>query len=364
MYDSEYLFFIYTIFLGVIILFSLVFNTILLKFATNLGIRDQDETTIRWSSVVKPALGGISFYLGFLIAATCYGIFFDQENVFKDRGALGLITATALAFIMGLADDAYNTKPWLKFFTQTFCGLILVASGNFIQIFDQDILNYTLTIVWVIGMMNSINMLDNMDSITSVVSIFIIITCIVVLMLNEAYTHHNFILMLGVVGSLIGFLFYNWNPSKMFMGDAGSQFLGVFLAAISIKYLWNHQSANPIIVPSVQQQICLVFTTFLLPISDTTIVVINRISKKKSPFIGGKDHTTHHLSYLGLSDSQVGFVLIGISTISLLLIVGAVRFIAEWQPIHTTLYLGYCLVVFATLFLMTKISKFSKNETK
>ena len=364
MHDSQYLFFIYTIFLGVVILFSLVFNTILLKFATNLGIRDKDETTIRWSSVVKPALGGISFYLGFLIAATCYGIFFDQENIFKDGGALGLITATALAFIMGLADDAYNTKPWLKFFTQTFCGFILVASGNHIQIFDYDALNYILTILWVIGMMNSINMLDNMDSITSIVSIFIIITCIVVLMLNEAYTDHNFLLMLGVVGSLIGFLFYNWNPSKMFMGDAGSQFLGVFLAAISIKYLWNHQTVYNEVMTGTAQQISIVMATFIIPVSDTTIVVINRIYRKQSPFIGGKDHTTHHLSYLGLSDSQVGFVFIGISLVSLLLIVGAVRFITDWQVVHTIFYLSYCLVIFASLFILTKISKIPGDEGK
>jgi UDP-GlcNAc:undecaprenyl-phosphate/decaprenyl-phosphate GlcNAc-1-phosphate transferase len=362
MYDAKYLFFIYTVFLSVMIIFSLVFNTILLKFATNLGIRDQDQTTIRWSNVVKPALGGISFYLGFLIAATCYGIFFDQENIFKNSSALGLIGATALAFIMGLADDAYNTKPLLKFFTQTMCGCILILSGNYIQMFDAEWLNYLFTILWVIGMMNSINMLDNMDSITSIVSIFIIVTCIVILMLNEGFTDHNFMLMLGVLGSLIGFIFHNWNPSKMFMGDTGSQFLGIFLAAISIRYLWNHQTANPLIETYSAQQICLVLATFIIPVSDTTVVVINRLLKKKSPFIGGKDHTTHHMSYLGLSDSQVGFVFIGISLVSLLLIVAAVKFIEIWYFYHTILYLGYCLLVFLTLFVVTKVTKNSIHD--
>lgn len=344
------------------IIFSLVFNTILLKFATNLGIRDQDQATIRWSNVVKPALGGISFYLGFLIAATCYGIFFDQEDIFKNSSALGLIGATALAFIMGLADDAYNTKPLLKFFTQTICGCILILSGNYIQIFDLELLNYLISILWVIGMMNSINMLDNMDSITSIVSIFIIVTSLVILMLNEGFTDHNFILMLGVLGSLIGFIFHNWNPSKMFMGDTGSQFLGIFLAAISIKYLWNHESANALIETNAAQQICFVLATFIIPISDTTVVVLNRMLNKKSPFIGGKDHTTHHLSYIGLSDSQVAFVFIGISLVSLLLIVTAVKFIEIWLFYHTILYLGYCVLVFITLFIVTKVSKNSSHE--
>lgn len=355
MYESKYLFFIYSGFIASVILFSLVFNTILLKFATNLGIRQQDQATIRWSHIVKPSLGGISFYLGFLIAATCYGIFFDQEHIFKNHEALGLIGATAVGFMMGLADDAYNTRPWLKFFAQAFCGGLLIVSGNYIHLFEIQWINYVITLLWVIGMMNSINMLDNMDAITSIVSIFIIVTCLVILMLNEGYTDHHFILMLGVLGSLIGFIFYNWHPSKMFMGDTGSQFLGIFLAAISIEYLWNHK---PVLVEvSRAQQICLVLTTFALPLSDTATVVINRISRGKSPFVGGKDHTTHHLSYLGLSDSQVGFIFIGISIISLVLIIAAVKFVNEWQLHHTLIYIGYFLTVFITLFAVTKKSK-------
>ncbi len=362
MEETRYLFFIYSGFLASIILFSLLFNSILLKFATNLGIRQQDQATIRWSSVVKPSLGGISFYIGFLIAATCYGVFFDQENIFKNSEALGLIGATAIAFIMGLADDAYNTKPWLKFFVQTLCGVILISSGNYIQITDFEWINYALTVLWVIGMMNSINMLDNMDAITSIVSIFISVNCLVVLMLNGGYTDHNFILMLGVVGSLIGFIFHNWNPSKMFMGDTGSQFLGIFLASISIKYLWNHEPQ--LVAMSAGQQICLTITTFVLPLSDTATVVINRSLKGKSPFVGGKDHTTHHLSYLGLSDSQVGFVFIGISIISMLLVVAAVKFIEVWTIKHTLIYLGYFLIVFGSLYATTKLSKSKHNEGK
>jgi len=362
MYDSEYLFFIYSGFLAAVILFSLVFNTILLKFATNLGIRETGESTIRWSNVVKPSLGGISLYLGFLIAATCHGIFFDQQNIFIDSETLGLLGASAIAFMMGLADDAYNTKPWLKFFAQAFCGVLLIFSGNYIQIFELEILNYILTMLWVVGMMNSINMLDNMDAITSVVAIFTIVTCLVVLILNKGYTDYNFILMLGVVGSVIGFIFHNWNPSKMFMGDTGSQFLGIFLAAISINYLWNHTpELNDV---SGAQQICLVLTTFALPLTDTATVVINRISKGKSPFVGGKDHTTHHLSYLGLSDSQVAFVFIGISVISLLLVTAAIKFIPIWKFYHTLIYVGYFLLVFGTLFGITKYSKSNMHESK
>ena len=347
------------------ILFSLIINTILLKFATNLGIREHNETTIRWNPTVKPALGGISFYISFLIATTCYGIFFDHVNIFKNHETLGLLGATGIGFVMGLADDAYNTKPWLKLLVQTACGAMLIVSGNYIQIFDYDFLNYLLTVLWVIGMMNSINMLDNMDAITSIVSIFIVVCCLMALVLQLNLTDPFFIMMLGVLGSLIGFIFHNWNPSKMFMGDTGSQFLGVFLSAISIKFLWNFdpEPTNALVEGSSGQQIALILTAFVLPLSDTITVVINRVARGQSPFVGGKDHTTHHLSYMGLSDSQVGFVFIGISIISLLLIVVAVEFIEAWNSLHTIIYIAYFLVVFAALFSTTKISKAPEKKT-
>ena len=153
-------------------------NTIMLKFATNLGIRNNDQPVIRWSNISKPALGGITLYISFLLSTTCFSIFFEDINLFKDMNTLGMIGAVALGFIMGLADDAYNTKPILKSIVQISCGVILVATGTFIHLFENDYLNYILTVVWVIGIMNSINMLDNMDGITTIVSIFILLICI------------------------------------------------------------------------------------------------------------------------------------------------------------------------------------------
>ena len=162
--------------------------------------------------------------------------------------------------------------------------------------------------------MNSINMLDNMDGITSITSMFIIITALFYLSIHSEYDSFDYISLLGVLASLIAFLFYNWHPSKMFMGDSGSQFIGLFIAAIGIKYIWNSSSYGSLeIIPS--KQIITVLLAFILPIIDTTCVVINRIARKQSPFVGGKDHTTHHLSYFGFNYSQIGFVYLGISSI-------------------------------------------------
>ena len=112
-------------------------------------------------------------------------------------------------------------------------------NNNIISIFEMDFLNYIITILWVVGIMNSINMLDNMDGITTVTSIFIFLTALIFLALQNSFQHYDFMIVLGMMGGLISFLFYNWSPSKMYMGDSGSQFLGLLLAIIGIKYFWN-----------------------------------------------------------------------------------------------------------------------------
>ena len=314
MEQHQYLFIVYSIFFVSIVFFCLLINTILLKFSTTLGIRENEKPIIRWSSVSRPAMGGISFYISFLLSTACFGIFFESNTLFNDSQSIALLTASSLAFLMGLADDAYNTKPFLKLFVQIICGVILIFGAKFssttnlliIQLFDNDIYNYILTILWVIGIMNSINMLDNMDGITTITSIFIILPCIFYISIHQDFENFDFIALLGVLAALIAFLFYNLNPSKMFMGDSGSQFLGLFIAALGIKYLWNSTNYNGDVV--VSKQIITVLLAFILPIIDTTSVVINRLSRKQSPFVGGKDHTTHHLSYYGFSDSQVAYI--------------------------------------------------------
>ena len=355
---------VYAAFFVSIVLFCLLINTILLKFSTTLGIRDKEKPLIRWSSISKPALGGISFYISFLISTACYGILFNSQDLFNDGQIIGLIAAVSLAFLMGLADDAYNTRPWLKFFVQFSCGVILVISSQFsiqeeaiiIQIFDNQILNYSITVIWVIGIMNSINMLYNMDGITSITSLFILLCGLIFLGIDNSFNQYDFMILLGTIGSLIGFLFYNWHPSRMFMGDSGSQFLGLLIAAIGIKYFWNVESFDKSEIV-IGKQIITVLIVFILPISDTTTVVINRLARKSSPFIGGKDHTTHHLSYLGFTDTQISFIFAGISFISCLIAVTIYRFVDHWTWINRLLFFLYFIAIFFSLYITTQQHK-------
>jgi len=291
----------------------------------------------------------------YLISFACFSIFFEPDEVFKNKEVLGLLIATIMAFVMGLADDAYNTRPLLKFTVQLTCGVVLIVSGTYIQIFEMEWLNYLITAVWVIGIMNSINMLDNMDAITTVVTIFILLMSLISIYLMGNVGNAEFMIIAGVVAALVGFLFFNWHPSKIFMGDTGSQFLGVFLAYVGIKYCWNAQGIFGGEIPS--KQFVLVAIVFMAPIIDTTIVVVNRILRGQSPFVGGRDHTTHILSYQGLSDSQVALAFAGMSAVSLLISIFVLKYVVHWTYWHAIFLLAYFVLVLIAMFYLSRINK-------
>ena len=142
------------------------------------------------------------------------------------------------------------------------------------------------------------------------------------------------------------------------MGDTGSQFLGILLSALSIIFLWHYTTSQEI---NTSRQFLFPLLAFLVPLSDTTTVVINRLSKGQSPFVGGRDHTTHHLSYLGLSEPQIAFILSGIGLISTLLILMSLS-INPWNHLFTILFLAYAITVFLSLFLITKRTHPNNSE--
>ena len=351
MYSGTQLFLIYAGLFFAALLFSLVVNSVFMRSLPMFGIREQ-EGMVRWAASSKPAFGGIGFFIIFLGSFAVNGALFPKLSDPLQPGLLGLLAATGLGFLMGLADDAYNTRPLLKFATQVFCGILLILGGTSIHVFDIPWADQVLTVLWVVGMMNSINMLDNMDGITTVTSLGILAAGLLVYQMNGPRMSIDMVLIIGVMASLAGFLFYNWNPSRMFMGDTGSQFLGVFLAYVGIRCLWNGASPTGEMEP--WRQACMALVVFLLPIADTTTVTINRLLRGTSPFVGGKDHTTHHLSYAGLSDAQVALTFGALSGVSWLLTFVALKFIPVWKNFHSLIYVGYAVVVFALLFGLTR----------
>lgn len=351
---NSYLVLIYAGFFVAAMLISVLLNGLMLRFAQTLGIRENTEQ-VRWNSRQKPSLGGITFYVLFLFSLACYGIFFPGRSILLDRELLGILGAITLAFLMGLADDAYNTRPVLKFSIQFACGWILIATGQSIRLFEWEPLNIILTLFWVVGIMNSINMLDNMDAITASVTLFILLEALITLYVTHDASSPLVMLLIGVIGALAGFLFFNWHPSRLYMGDTGSQFLGILLAIVGIRFFWNQPDFGG--ANFISKRIVITALAFVIPLADTISVVINRIRRGQSPFVGGKDHTTHHLSYLGLSDSQVALAFCGISMVSMMLIFVVQGTIVNWMWWHALIFGGFAALVIGTLYAITRYSK-------
>ena len=295
---------------------SLAINYLLLKFSFNLGTRNNLAfKQVRWTAHVKPSIGGISFFIIFLLSWGIYGFISQEKGIVPDKQIIGIVAATSLGFLAGLYDDAFNTNPLLKFILQLSCGIILIAFNVKISISNIEVINILFTLVWVIGLMNSINMLDNMDGVTASISAFIIAGLIGVLAITgHAASDFYMLILIGVLGALIGFLRFNWSPSKIFMGDTGSQFLGVFLASTSMIFLWKFNEGNqgvlqvkPFVLPAL---------FFIIPIIDTTTVTVRRLLRGQSPFVGGKDHITHHFAYLGLKEKNIVFLLLATTLFS------------------------------------------------
>lgn len=336
-------------FFGGAFFLSLVINTFFLKFSRTLGIRNKNDVEIRWSSVSKPSLGGISFYISYLMSFMFYAIIFGESDVFQNKELLGFFFSISLAFLLGLSDDAYDTRPLVKLLAQIMCGVLLVLTDNQIRLFPWETLNMILTVVWVVGIMNSINMLDNMDGISTIASVFIILTMLGISLPFYFLDNVDFFLLIAILGSLVSFLIFNWNPSKMFMGDTGSQFLGMFLAYYSIKLLWNNGIDENHY--SIFSNITLVLITFCIPILDTTFVTIRRLIRGQSPLIGGKDHTTHTLFYKGLNDRQVAYVFLILGIVSSLLALNVAKFIPVDSLVLVLLWV-YVVFLLVTVFLL------------
>lgn len=345
--EFHYIFTFLLLFFFISTFFSFLINWLFLKFSFNLGARSSgDSNQIRWATNVKPAIGGISFFIVFLISISVIGTLPRDTDTFFDKRLIGIIASSSLGFILGLADDAYNTNPLAKFIAQLSCAFILILSDVYIHATGNPAFDFGITVMWVIGLMNSVNMLDNMDAITTSVSICIIIGLITVLGI-QGISDNTFLLVMlvGVLGALIGFLYFNWNPSRVYMGDTGSQFLGVFLASTSIMFFWNFRDEGTGELIQLKQFV-VPMLMFIIPLVDTTTVTIRRLMKRQSPFVGGKDHITHHLVYFGCRDKQVAYIVISVSLLSIPLSVALILNWIQWNWIATFSAFIYFALVF------------------
>jgi len=164
----------YIIFFIAIFILSIGLNAFFLKRSKKYKFIKANQGGIRWGIQSKPVFGGVTFYIVYLITSLTF-VFIWKDNTLSNPQNIGFMLVITISFIMGLADDIINTSPYFKFFVQILSAVILINYDIYITLFANDYLNYAITILWIVGIMNSINMLDNMDAITTMIILTILI---------------------------------------------------------------------------------------------------------------------------------------------------------------------------------------------
>ena len=238
----------------------------------------------RWHSRPTPTLGGAAFYAGFVAATLLFSPSFAS--------ALPFLLIVTLMFLVGIYDDLRRLNPATKLIGQIASAAVAIYFGYRLHFFSWVPLDAFLTVIWIVGLTNAVNLLDNMDGLAG--GIGVIAALYLALLFHQQGDVTYAVIALAIAGSLGGFLFHNFYPASLFMGDAGSLFLGASLSLLTVHA--NGQASN--ILSLVAVPTCIL----LVPILDTTLVTVTRLLRGQPISEGGKDHTSHRLVTLGLSE--------------------------------------------------------------
>lgn len=247
-----------------------------------------------------PYLGGLAIYVAFLL-------FLLGLVVFKVRGgndphtplaqALAMIAGATLMVVLGLVDDRFALRPLLKLGGQVLAAVVLYIAGLHFHFHHFPWLDFPISMLWVLGMTNAFNLLDNMDGLSVGTAA---IGCAYFFVLAELEPIKQFLvasMAIALAGACLGFLYYNFNPARIFMGDAGALFLGFMLSVLGLKI-----NANGNGFPNLHAVNFFMPVVVLgIPIFDTTLVTISRLRRHVPVSRGGRDHTSHRLVLLGLT---------------------------------------------------------------
>jgi len=316
------------------------------RIAIATDVIDRPNSSHKSHKQPVPYLGGVAIIIG--VIAISYSTSLVSNFTSKTFWLATSVLGPALALgLIGLWDDLKNLKPLPRFIAQSMAGIftagVLIATDNVGNPTGSAIFDSIITMIWVVGICNSINFFDNLDG-GAAGTVAISSIALAFLALNG---DQYLIAALSTVtaGATLGFLVWNKSPAKIYMGDAGALFLGVLLATLTIR-----------LHPDSDTQLGSYFTPIFLlaiPILDTSVAVISRISRHVSPFQGGQDHLSHRLVRAGLSRKKAAATLWGLSAIF-----GAVAVIISRSNVGIENYLvgsaGLLWVVLFILFFRTK----------
>ena len=295
------------------------------RFAERIGAMDIPKDERRVHDHPIPRMGGLAIIVGFFLAVLLF--------VPVSEKIYGIVIGAFIIAGMGFVDDIVNLRPSVKLVLQMFAAFVCVRFGLVIDAItwpvsqtymDLGWMGPPLTMLWIVLCTNAFNLIDGLDGlaagVTAICSFFLLAGSILFFTAEPAAA----IILTALIGACLGFIPFNFNPAKIFMGDVGSQFLGFILATASILGLFKLQAV----------------VAFALPLADTGFAVIRRLAHGQSPFHADKGHFHHRLMALGLSQKQTVLVLYGIAAIG-----GVISlWIAGRGPVVRTLCIAAILV--------------------
>ena len=289
---------------------SFLTTPVVKSFAYKVGAIDVPKDARRMHHVPIPRLGGLAIFIGFIVSILLF------VDVRRDAQMQSILLGAVVIVVLGVVDDIMALPAMFKFVVQIAAALIPALNGVVIQAFSNpnifsDNLYWVLgklsipfTVLWIVAITNSVNLIDGLDGLANGVSAISATTMLVIaILVSEGQVA---VVMAALVGACVGFMPYNMNPAKMFMGDTGATFLGYILATMSIQGLFKYYAVISFVVP---------FLILGLPIFDTAFAFIRRIAHGQSPMHADRSHIHHRLIDMGLSQKQAVATLYVISAI-------------------------------------------------
>ena len=279
-------------------LISVVGVRVSISVAGRLGAVDAPDMERKQQEVPIPRLGGVAVALAFLIATLVVSQFLPMVSGWI---ALSIVGPALLVAVIGLIDDTRHLSPWIRMGVQALAALLAFALGTRIEVFGLTWLNVVVFVLWVIVIINGINLLDNSDGLAaSTVAVAGAGAAAISIYAGQELVS---LLAISLVGVSVGFLWHNWYPARVYLGDSGAYFLGFIVAVLAVRL---RPESSPPTLAALAAVLLLA-----LPIADTAFVVVRRVSAGIHPFTAGRDHLSHTLQRRGLSvPTSVGVLLL------------------------------------------------------
>ena len=301
--------------MGLAAVVALASTPLVKALSVKVGAVDVPKDGRRMHNHPIPRMGGLAIFLGFMAAVLLF--------VPLDTEKRGMLLGAVIIVVLGMLDDRFALPAMPKFVVQIIAAVIAVMAGNRIDVLSNPNifsanpvwqlgwLAYPVTVVWIVAITNSVNFIDGLDGLACGVSTISAATMLVIALLVREQDvlvseQDVAVMMAALVGACIGFLPYNFNPAKIFMGDTGSTFLGFIMAVVSVQGMFKMYNIISFVVP---------FLMLGLPIFDVCFAIIRRLTRGQSPMAPDRGHVHHRLIDMGFSQKQAVGVLYVISAI-------------------------------------------------